>query len=49
VDFSLSEDQLALRESVRRFAQQELPEIERGDEPVGLELRGAMPSWVISG
>lgn len=43
VDFSLSEEQVALRESVRRFARRELPEIaaeiERGDEPVGLELR----------
>ena len=43
MDFSLSEEQLALRESVRRFARRELPEIaaeiERGDEPPGLDLR----------
>ena len=43
MDFSLSEEQLALRESVRRFARRELPEIaaevERSDEPPGLDLR----------
>ena len=43
MDFSLSEEQIALRDSVRRFARRELPEIaaeiERDDVPVGLELR----------
>lgn len=43
MDFSMSEEQRALRESVRRFARRELPgiaaEIERSDEPPGLELR----------
>ena len=43
MDFCLSEEQLALQESVRRFARRELPEIaaeiERSDEPPGLELR----------
>lgn len=43
VDFTLSEAQRALRESVRRFARGELPgiarRIEEDDEPAGLELR----------
>jgi len=43
VDFRLSDEQLALQESVRRFARGELPgiaaEIERRDEPPGVELR----------
>ncbi|PCH63304.1 MAG: butyryl-CoA dehydrogenase [SAR86 cluster bacterium] len=43
MDFSLSDDQKALQESVRKFAQQELPEIarqiEESDEPPSLELR----------
>lgn len=43
MDFRLSEEQLALQESVRRFARGELPEvaaeIERSDEPPGIELR----------
>lgn len=43
MDFTLSEQQIALQESVRKFAQQELPdiahEIEHSDEPPGIELR----------
>jgi len=43
MDFTLSEEQRALQESVRQFAQRELPEIareiERSDEPASLELR----------
>ncbi len=43
MDFNLSAEQKALQESVRRFAQAELPEIareiEQSDEPVSLELR----------
>lgn len=43
MDFSLSEQQQALQDSVRRFAQKELPEIaraiEESDEPPSLELR----------
>ncbi len=43
MDFSLNEEQLALQASARRFAQRELPEIaaeiERSDEPPGVELR----------
>lgn len=43
MDFNLSADQLALQQSVRQFAQTELPEIakkiEETDEPVSLELR----------
>ncbi len=43
MDFRLSAEQLALQESVRRFARRELPEvaaeIERSDEPPGIELR----------
>ncbi|MDE0508785.1 MAG: acyl-CoA/acyl-ACP dehydrogenase [Gammaproteobacteria bacterium] len=43
MDFSLNAEQLALQESVRRFARGELPEIaaeiERSDEPPGIELR----------
>lgn len=43
MDFRLSSEQLALQESVRRFARAELPgiaaEIERSDEPPGVELR----------
>lgn len=43
MDFRLSEEQRALQDSVRRFARRELPgiaaEIERSDEPPGLELR----------
>ena len=43
MDFRLSEEQLALQKSVRRFARGELPEIaaeiERSDEPPGIELR----------
>ncbi len=43
MDFSLSAEQQALQESVRKFALQELPdiarEIEASDEPVSLELR----------
>lgn len=43
MDFSLTDEQRALQESVRRFARRELPEIaaeiERSDEPAGLELR----------
>lgn len=43
MDFTLSEEQRALQDSVRQFARRELPdiaaEIERSDEPVGLELR----------
>ncbi|MCY3688031.1 MAG: acyl-CoA/acyl-ACP dehydrogenase [Gammaproteobacteria bacterium] len=43
MDFSLSAEQLALQKSVRRFARGELPEIaaeiERSDEPPGIELR----------
>lgn len=43
MDFRLSEEQRALQESVRRFARGELPEIaaevERSDEPPGVELR----------
>ncbi len=43
MDFRLSEEQLALQKSVRRFARGELPEIaaeiERSDEPPGVELR----------
>lgn len=43
MDFTLSEEQRALQESVRQFAQRELPEIareiEQSDEPPSLELR----------
>ena len=43
MDFTLSEEQQALQESVRRFAQKELPEIARqieaSDEPPDMELR----------
>lgn len=43
MDFSLSEEQRALQESARRFAQQELTDIARhiedSDEPPGLDLR----------
>ena len=43
MDFALSPEQTALQESVRKFAQQELPDIARdieaNDEPVSLELR----------
>jgi alkylation response protein AidB-like acyl-CoA dehydrogenase len=43
MDFSLSEQQQALQDSVRRFARQELPEIaraiEESDQPPRLELR----------
>ena len=43
MDFSLSPEQIALQESVRRFAQNELPDIakhiESTDEPASLELR----------
>ncbi len=43
MDFSFSPEQIALQESVRKFAQNELPEIakhiESSDEPASLELR----------
>lgn len=43
MDFSLTDEQLALQESVRRFARRELPniaaEVERADEPPDLALR----------
>ena len=43
MDFTLSEEQQALQQSVRRFAQKELPEIARqieaSDEPPDMELR----------
>lgn len=43
MDFTLSEQQQALQQSVRQFAQKELPEIarqvEETDEPPGIELR----------
>ena len=43
MDFTLSEEQQALQQSVRRFAQKELPEIARqievSDEPPDIELR----------
>ena len=43
MDFTLSSEQQALQESVRKFAQNELPEIarqiEESDEPVSVELR----------
>ena len=43
MDFTLTEQQLALQEAVRKFAQQELPDIARqieiDDEPVDLALR----------
>ena len=43
MDFVLSEEQQALQQSVRQFAQKELPEIarqvEETDEPPGIELR----------
>ena len=43
MDFTLTEQQHALREAVRKFAQQELPDIARqieiDDEPVDLALR----------
>lgn len=43
MDFSLSAEQRALQDSVRQFAQRELPEIAReielSDEPPGMELR----------
>ena len=43
MDFTLTEQQLVLQESVRKFARQELPEIahqiESTDEPPGIELR----------
>jgi len=43
MDFALSEEQLAMQDSVRRFASTELPEIarqiEESDEPPSIELR----------
>ena len=43
MDFTLSPEQHALQESVRKFAQNELPDvarqIEESDEPASLELR----------
>lgn len=43
MDFTLTPEQVALQESVRKFAQRELPDIaraiEESDEPVSLELR----------
>ena len=43
MDFNLTEQQKALQEAVRKFAQQELPDIARqieiNDEPVNLALR----------
>ncbi len=43
MNFTLSDEQQALQQSVRRFAQQELPEIarqiEENDEPPGIDLR----------
>ncbi|MDD9897097.1 MAG: acyl-CoA dehydrogenase family protein, partial [Gammaproteobacteria bacterium] len=43
MDFSLSDEQQALQDSVRQFAQNELPdiatEIENSDEPPSLALR----------
>lgn len=43
MDFSLTDEQLALQDSVRRFARRELPEIaveiERSDEPPDVALR----------
>ena len=43
MDFTLTEQQLVLQESVRKFARQELPaiaqQIESTDEPPGIELR----------
>ncbi len=43
MDFTLSEQQVALQQSVRKFAQQELPsiakQVEESDEPPGIELR----------
>lgn len=43
MDFTLTPEQAALQESVRKFAQRELPDIaraiEESDEPVSLELR----------
>lgn len=43
MDFTLSSEQIALQESVRKFAQRELPDIakhvEASDEPASLELR----------
>ncbi len=43
MDFTLSDEQLALQQSVRKFAQQELPDIarqiEESDEPASIELR----------
>ncbi len=43
MDFSLTDEQRALQQSVQRFARRELPEIaadiERGDKPPGQELR----------
>lgn len=43
MDFTLSTEQQALQDSVRKFAQQELPDIarqiEESDEPASLELR----------
>lgn len=43
MDFSLSDEQLALQDSVRQFANRELPdiarEIEESDQPVSMELR----------
>lgn len=48
MDFSLSEEQGALRETARRFAQEELKpladEIESSGEPVSRELRGRLAS-----
>ena len=43
MDFSLSDEQRAFQDSVRQFAQKELPEIakavEESDEPPGIEVR----------
>ena len=43
MDFTLSDQQVALKQSVQKFAQKELPDIarqiEESDEPPGIELR----------
>ncbi|MDH3414260.1 MAG: acyl-CoA dehydrogenase family protein, partial [Gammaproteobacteria bacterium] len=48
MNFSLTEEQRALKETARRFAQDELKpiaaEIEESGEPVSLELRGRLAS-----
>ena len=51
MDFTLSDQQVALKQSVQKFAQKELPDIarqiEESDEPPGIELRNRYANWAI--